>query len=213
MDPVDHCSESVESNTGTDTANGDVATAAALGPRFDFENLRISQGFATETGVKKLLTTIPVRKPSRQEFVRVHPHPCYRLGTYVFELTDDRETYVVAKPLWTELAGELVYKMLYTTITRQGVVLMWPVRLPGADGRIDSWNQSAAEAAEVAMQKWVRLASNRSLGAYEIFEAGAGLSEPSWPEENFNALLAIAFKGRIIQSLDHPVIKRLRGLI
>ena len=40
---------------------------------FDPAALRLDQIFTDGTAVKKLLTTIPVRKPSRQDFVRVHP--------------------------------------------------------------------------------------------------------------------------------------------
>ena len=40
---------------------------------------------------------------------------------------------------------------LYTTITRQGVVSLWPIRLPLPDGRYNEWHRSAAEAAELAM--------------------------------------------------------------
>ena len=38
--------------------------------------------------------------------------------------------------------------------------------------------------------------------------------EPEWPlTENFGQVLRIAFKkgGRVIDNLDHPLIKRLRG--
>ncbi len=51
-----------------------------------------------------------------------------------------------------------------------------------------------------------------SLGAYRIFEATGELPEPEWPVENMRDLLEIAFKGgRLIDSIDHPVLKRLRG--
>jgi hypothetical protein len=45
---------------------------------FDPANLRLSQSFVETAGVKKLLTTVPVRKPSAQDFVRVHPDPVPR---------------------------------------------------------------------------------------------------------------------------------------
>ena len=32
---------------------------------FDLESLRVSQDFVKDTGVKKLLTTVPVRKPNK----------------------------------------------------------------------------------------------------------------------------------------------------
>jgi hypothetical protein len=50
------------------------------------------------------------------------------------------------------------------------------------------------------------------LGAYEMFVAGSTISDPIWPDLSFPELLRIAFKDRYIDSLDHPVVKRLRGL-
>ena len=46
---------------------------------FDPASLRLDQNFAETAGVKKLLTTVPVRKPNRQDFVRVHPDADFRL--------------------------------------------------------------------------------------------------------------------------------------
>ena len=40
---------------------------------FDPAALRLDQSFADTVGVKKHVTTVPVRKPNRQDFVRVHP--------------------------------------------------------------------------------------------------------------------------------------------
>jgi hypothetical protein len=78
-------------------------------------------------------------------------------------------------------------------------------------GTLDDWNRSALEAAQVAMKKWVRVQSNRSLGAYEIYEAAAPWGDPEWPDVQFKDLLKIAFKDRLIDTADHPVLKRLRG--
>ena len=178
---------------------------------FDPSRLRLSQNFPELLGVKKALFTVPVRKPGRQEFVRVHPGEDWHLETAVLELKEERETYLVDPNVWAELPGEIIPKVLFTTITRQGVVLLWPVRLPREDGRLDEWNRSALEAADMARECWVRVAANMSLGAYEVYEAAGSIPDPEWPDVTFRALLEIAFKGRFIQSLDHPVIHRLRG--
>ena len=37
------------------------------------------------------------------------------------------------------------------------------------------------------------------------------IPDPIWPELSFDAIYRIAFKDRVIRSLDHPVVKRLRG--
>jgi hypothetical protein len=178
---------------------------------FDPAHLRLSQNFAETVGVKKALITIPVRKPNKQEFVRVHPSDGYRLETAVLELKEERETYLVAPELWSELPNELTPKVLFTTMNRQGVLSLWPVRMPGEDGRLDEWNASALEAAEMARNHWVRVVANMSLGAYEVYEATGDLPAPDWPEMEFSEILKVAFKGHYITEIDHPVIRRLRG--
>lgn len=65
---------------------------------FDPDRLRLSQDFASAVGVRKLLTTVPVRKPSNEWWVRTHTDPAYRLPTAVLELKEDREIYLVNNP-------------------------------------------------------------------------------------------------------------------
>ena len=50
-----------------------------------------------------------------------------------------------------------------------------------------------------------------SLGAYDVYEERAELSEPEWPNLSFHEILKVAFKDHFINSLDHPVLRRLRG--
>jgi hypothetical protein len=100
---------------------------------------------------------------------------------------------------------------LFTTINRQKVVSLWPIRLPGEDGRIDEWNGSAMDAATLGQKQWVRVSANMSLGAYDVYEATGEIPEPEWPELDLGQILEIAFKGRFIKDSDHPALKRLRG--
>lgn len=179
---------------------------------FDPAQLRLSQDFATNLGVKKALLTVPVRKPDKQSFFRVRPDEGFVLQTAVLEMKDDRETYLVDRSLWSELAAEITAKAIFTCMNRQNVLFLWPIRLPGLDGKLDEWNKSALEAAHRAKDRWIRVTANMSLGAYEVYEAGAGMPEPIWPDVEFPKLLEIAFRDRYIKTLDHPIIRRLRGL-
>ena len=187
--------------------------AAAPADPFDLANLRLASNFAASAGVKKLLRTVPVRKPSKQEFVRVHSDPAFRENFAMIELKEDRESYLIAGPgLAIELAAEATNMILFTAVNRQGVVFLWPVRLPSADGKEMVWHSSAREAAAEAVTTWTRVTANMALGAYEVAIAETVTTEPQWPDSSFQDLLRIAFKGRLITDLDHPVVKRLRGL-
>jgi hypothetical protein len=178
---------------------------------FDPANLRLDQSFVETSGVKKLLTTVPVRKPNGQDFVRVHPDQAYRLTSAIIELKDDREVYLVLPHIAHELPGECSSVVLHTGINRQGVVFLWPVKLPTPDGRINEWHRSAAEAAERAMTAWLRVKADMALGAYAMFEASSTIPDPIWPTHSFKDLLTIAFRDRLVAGPDHPVIRRLRG--
>ena len=176
---------------------------------FDLASLRLNPSFLETSGVK---TTVPARRPGRQDFVRVRPEPEYRENFAMIDLKDDREDYLVRPEILPELTGEVVYKTIFTAINRQGVVFLWPVRLPAPDDRKSAWPRSLREAAEMAMKKWLRVRANMSLGAYEMSIAAGEMAEPVWPELSFQELVRIAYRDRMITSLDHPVVKRLRGL-
>jgi hypothetical protein len=181
---------------------------------FDPSSLRLDQSFAADTvGVKKLLTTVPVRKPLRQEFVRVRRESDFRLPAAIIEVKEDREVYLVTPKVVPAIPGEYVPVTLFTSISRQGTLFVWPVKLPNSQGRHNEWHRSAAEGAERAMKKWVRVTASMSLGAYEIFEASGALPEPTWPEYTFGEILKIAFRDRLVDDADHPLIQRLQGAV
>lgn len=178
---------------------------------FDPKRLRISGGSSEGPTVRKITASVQVRKPNRQEYFRVHPGPETRIDTLLLELRDDRQTYLISPDVAPAIPGEAVAKTLYTTVTRQGAVLLWPVRLPDEQGRLDDWNTVAHEAALRAEKSWIRLAANMGAGAYDVYEALDQIIEPVWPELPLPRLLEMAFKDRFVDSLDHRVIRHIMG--
>ena len=185
--------------------------AADKGGKFDLKSLRLTQDFAATLGVKKELLTVPKRKPTRHEFFQVHPDSSWQFQTAMLELKEEQELYLVDRPLWGDLAGEISPRLVVTWMNRQGHVGLWALRLPGEDGRIDEWSRSALEIAKMAQTRWVRMASSRPLGAYEVFSASVDLPPPVWPDIGFEQLLNLAFRDAFIRSADHPVLRKLRG--
>ena len=96
---------------------------------------------------------------------------------------------------------------------RQGNAFLVPVTLPGLDGRRNKWNESLAQACELAKAKWIRIAANMSAGAYDVFEAQAELMPPEWPEYGLDQMIEVAFRGKIVESLEHPVVRSLLGRV
>ena len=64
------------------------------------------------------------------------------------------------------------------------------------------------------MTRWTRIRWNKSLGAYDIFEASLSIPQPEWPEDvTFQQLIRIGFRDKLIDKEDHPLIAKLRGTV
>ena len=177
---------------------------------FDPARLRLTDSI--EIGVRKAITVILCNKPGKQQFVRVHPSEDFRLSTALLIDEVNREAYLVEQNLWGELANEIQPTILFAAITKTtNDLFLWPVRVPDTDGRRNNWHLSALRSAELAMTKWVRLQANMADGKYDTIEALGEIPEPEWPEMPFREMLRICFGDRFIDSLDHPILKQLRG--
>ncbi len=184
---------------------------AEVADPFNADNLRMSQDFSSAVGVKKILTTMPCRKPNRHEFVRVRPGEEWRLETGVFEDKANRETYLVQPSLWPEMLGEITPTCLFLAVNRQGDAFLWPTKLPSDDRRTNTWNDSALSAARLAESQWIRVAANMGAGSYDTFAALGEIPSPEWPDLTFNAMLKLCFQNRMVDSPDHEVLRALRG--
>jgi hypothetical protein len=194
----------------TATAKSGLMSSVAVPDHFDIGSLTLDGDVTDTVAVEKLLDKIPIRKPSAQDWFRIHKHPDLTRNATVIIMKDDNETYIVPKHLRQHLVGEYVGVTLYVGINRQGVAFLWTVRLPDDDGRdMDCWS-SAREAAELAKTKWIRIRWNKSLRAYEKLIAKNLTDEGDWPELDRRKVLEIAFKGRLIANLEHPVVKALK---
>lgn len=193
----------------SNTANNTVTSFGVS--QLDLAAISLPQNYGAIAGVKKILTTVPVRKPGNQTFFRVHSGEDWHLQAAILQLKDDSDCFLVMPDLLYEIGQEVKPKLLYTAISRDGNPFLWPVNLPGEDGRLDTWSQSAHAAAQIAEKSWIRLVSNRGFGAYEVMQATGSLEDPEWPELDFQALVNLAFKDKVIATLDHPVLRRLRG--
>jgi hypothetical protein len=178
---------------------------------FDISRFKLSQKFEDFGGAKKLLTTVPVRKPRKDEFIRVSPDPKHRADVMMLEYGESKDIYFLTPEVQT--LGFGVPVSLVLAIDRDDNPFIWPLKLPQGEGRISLWQSSAMDAAQRAKSEWVRIAANMKLQAYEIFKSQSELPEPEWPEKSFDDVLEIAFKGRAIDSAEHIVIQQLFGAV
>jgi hypothetical protein len=194
------------------SANGQ--TKAEAPNPFDPARYRLATNYAELIGTQEHLFEVPVRKPGKETWFRVHP--TNEMPTALLEVGEermDKEVFLVDQSLWPELMSkESTFgpRLLVQYQTRQGVNALWAVKLQVAGQKMNPWTRSALKAVELAKTRWVRLQSDTALGAYRAETATGIGDEPRWPDYDFVKLLEIAFKNRRIESLDHPVLKRLR---
>jgi hypothetical protein len=182
-------------------------------PFDNLDEIRVDHNYLATAGTSRALTTLQVTTPHREWFVMVHPDPAYRIDTSLLILAEDQEKYYVVKSLWPALQGVengFASYRLRLAVTRQGTPFLWPIRLPGEDGRRSSWADSAEAAATLAEQQWIRMQADRQLSGYRVLTAPVSAA-PTWPDATLTELLKIAFRQKIISTYDHTVLKRLRG--
>jgi hypothetical protein len=186
----------MESNSTAPEAEA-IVTPEEFDP-WAIENLRISQANLNARAAETKLTNVPVRRPSKHEFI----------------LKEERETYIVfpyvVQQLPTNVQSLLEPHTLYLAINRQEVVFIWPIRHVDP-ARTNRWLSSAHEAAAAAEDNWIRVSSNQSLGSYEQSIAETNYGDPQWPVQPINQILKVAFGDKAINSPDHKLILHFRG--
>jgi hypothetical protein len=103
-------------NRGEASSNSDGRGDQNANP-FDPARLRISQGLGDTAHLQRVVASCPVRKPDRQEFVRVHPEPEMSIEVALLEFKQERQHYVVDPSLASSLPGEAVPKLLVTAVS------------------------------------------------------------------------------------------------
>jgi hypothetical protein len=178
----------------------------------DISKVRVSHG-GLMVGTREIVSKIPVRKPARQEFYRVRVGEEWSLVTYAFEDKDTREIYFVPPEMVRSVfaLGELLTVKLVPAVTKQGVTLLIPAKLPSEGTSMTGWHETMLVAIERAKTSWIRVSADMALGGYRVFAAVGDLGEPEFPDMSLSEMLEIAFKGRVIDSEDHPVFRKLVG--
>jgi hypothetical protein len=152
-----------------------------------------------------------VDKPPAESWFRVSDDPDHVFDTYLLHIKNgpDRGVYQVASDVLPILSGERCLKptRLVLCVDRQGEWRLWPLRLPGPDGREDDWMSSALAIAEQAKSQWVRLVAAGN--GYTSRTTSAEIPDPVWPNKTFDELLDLAFAKRRIAAETDPLLRRL----
>ncbi len=177
-------------------------------PEFNLEAIRLPQNFGESSGIKKLLTTVPVRKPNKTVYFRTHPE--FRMDVSLLEYGYEKDLYVVPPELVSEVGVQTKPTRLVLAVDRYDKVFIWPLTIPDSENPL-LWHTSAMEADVVAQKEWIRIEADKAGGSYEVTPGKIQIYEPAWPDVPWNQLVSIAFKKKIIDKFNHPVLQKLRG--
>lgn len=158
---------------------------------------------------KKTILTMPVGKPSKQHFFRVHKKLEY--PAYILDWEDEKVSYLLTPKIAELVPNQVRYKILYVAIYETGSPFLLSVIQPDSEGRWNNWHQSLSEAATLAKKQWIRLEADMTTQGYNIIHAIGNYGEPDWPEMTIEQYLEIAFKNTQIKDENHPRIKELFG--
>jgi hypothetical protein len=192
-------------------ASVETAPATAAGPTrgFDLAALRLPQSFIEIAGVQKR-SAIRLGKPPKHSFFRVHPGLDFQFPTRLLEFGESKDAYLVSPQLVESIATLLRAVVLRIYITRESVVGIWPLAFPD-QLRPNRWHTSALDLVRASETNWVRMAANQAVGAYDFVAALGDLKDPIWPAASFEETIREAFKDRLIEGPEHPVLRALRG--
>lgn len=184
-----------------------------LDDEVNLEEFTYREDFVAGSKLQGEITFVPVRRPDPQSWVYITSKSEMRANVPVLELKQQRETYLVRPEVAACLDGETSHRMLVPYADRDGGFFLWAVRFTDARGNPDSWSISAQRICTEYTDRWIKIKSKMSTGCYDVIIAPIEIPPPEWPAGGLQFLVNRAFKNKIINSLDDPVIKRLKGLV
>jgi hypothetical protein len=166
-----------------------------------------------------VLTTVKIVKPPPEPFIRIHPDPGMEFITYVMDGRDgcsmiEPDIFDAIRAKIPDFKKFAPCVSLRPYITTKGTIGLWPLKResPFSIGG-NSYNVSAFNVADRGRVQWLRVSTNTDLGIWQGFDPEEKLPEPNWPKDlKMDQLLILAMKGGVIDSIDHPLIKQLRGI-
>jgi hypothetical protein len=199
-----------ETKPATEVQPDPESSKAAVAGGYDWSSLLLPDDAEGDLRTEEVLGVPRVKRPPDTHFFRCRKDLAGNMNVLDMETDGERVTYLVAPTVAKQLADETAIKAKHgrVCLTREGGLYLWLRSLGGND----TWSQSAARVTDRAENEWARATSSRSLSEYKCKVATGIDDEPNWPKESFIEILQAAFEGKVIDSLEHPVVKQLHGL-
>lgn len=161
--------------------------------------------------------TVTVSKPNDDTFIRTSQKPEEWAVFDCIELKSEKKLYLLSPEIMEEIISlneenaqmmiKTVKKHLIFSLDRSGNAFLWPITIMDGD---NDWIDSANVCATEAKENWIRIVSNQTARRYD-FVVSQSTVKPNWPSMSYEEAVLKAFDGKIIDSMEHDVIKQLLG--
>jgi hypothetical protein len=162
------------------------------------------------------IVTISVGKaPTKNEFFRTHPKFRSVMAIVDVKVGMEQQFFAVTHEMVDSLGAIGITasdRVLYLTVTTRGAIRIVPVRGKADDEEEQNeYNRTKEIGLLKGIDQWVRLYTDQVNDCYRSFPAPKGrFGEPQWPELKEAKIIRLAFrdKGRLIDSVEHPLFKK-----
>jgi len=157
-------------------------------------------------------------RPEANMFVRIRPGEDFTdaidllVAKNASNSSDRNPVYVATDDVRPELERFIKPHRVAVGITYHDKVQFLWVRAISTGS--NSWTDSIMRAMDAAVNDWIALESDQPHDEYMIHHSPRSKEwgDPKWPDQTLEDVLALAFRDRVIDSLDHAVAKRLLGM-
>jgi hypothetical protein len=153
------------------------------------------------------VTGFAVRTLKEAMYLRVRPGSEYSLINQYAVISKKSGTYFVY-PQFREALGPLPRRCnLHVAVDGHGQYFLLLVKQPNPGQEDNEWYRTARLVAAAATECWVKVTKLSGDAGWNYVPLAHPVFEPTWPDEPFSDLLAAAFPERVVDSLNHDLIK------
>ncbi len=175
------------------------------------ESMGINPEFKQST-VQPVKQSLPTTKPP-QNILYTHKPNCTAEFAGLFDKVKVNNYHVerfniVSPDIQKAIGDALRFVAINLSVDKNGEHRLDISKLPSPNGYTNSYIETKAEIDSAADGQWVSYKTDMRRGVYLLTSVNTDKPLPTeWPD--FDEELEKAFEGRIIDSLDHPLLKKL----
>ncbi len=184
----------------------------------NLDNIRAPSDFDEDLIPEELNPYLPIRMPKKDEYFRAcHDKNYSETAMIYYDQTEDGvDIYLVLPAVWplfyTHDTG--VRAILTLAVNRAGhnFILVNKYPIPGNKLSVEWFNHRRKYTAD-AKTTWLKVKANMGQGCYRVTPAEDQSPVPAFSEKPFGELLALAFGEHIIDTVNHPIARKIRGAL